>query len=515
MTSLAELTTGTQHRTVELHRSQDGDGRSFTGIAVPYDDEVTIYPGFRESFAPGSIVEDDQILFWRHLEPIGTYTGTDTPAGRQIDARISDTAQGRDAATLMRDGAITRLSVGFEPRTWEETKHDDGTVTIRHTAVRVREVSMVPHPAYDNATITDHRNQNPPATLTIQEHPMDPETLTRADLTPLSEQLADLDRAVKLLGTPAPPAAGHQWRSMGEFLKAIAAGDQDAADFHRAYTGATTADTVMKDSFVGEFIKLVQDRRRIAALFGAAPLPPDGLSVDYVKLKTDTTQVAEQATQGADLVSGKVTLEAASAPVKTYGGYTELSLQLIERSTVPSLDTTLTALALKYAAVTDGAVSAAFKALETENAASGVVLGAAATSKQWLDAIVDVAMALEAKDMALGGLVVNVARFKQLNDLKDGTNRLMKVYGDGYNQVGELNLTAVAGNLAGVKVTASTKVTEGGFYDPQAIQFRESAGAPAQLQDSNIINLSKSFSLYGYAAVLTPFPGGVIPIKND
>ncbi|NHB85211.1 phage major capsid protein [Tessaracoccus sp. HDW20] len=345
----------------------------------------------------------------------------------------------------MRDGAVTRLSVGFEPRTWEETKHDDGSITIRHTAVHLREVSMVPTPPTTTPpspnTAPPRPDRNPPWTPS----PATTSPPRRAARRPRPRSQAHRHH-------PDHPA-GSQWRSMGELLKAIAAGDQDAADFHRAYTGATTGDTVMKDTFVGSFIKLIQDRRRIANLFSSAPLPDAGLSLDYVKVKSDTTQVTEQAAEGDDLPSGKVELDSASAPVKTYGGWTQLTLQLIERATVPVLDTTLTALGLKYGRITDTVVANQFKALETANAASAITLAASADADDWLDAIVDVALAFEDADLAMSGLICTPARFKQLLKLKDGDNRLMRVWGTGVNQIGELDLSAISGDLAGVKVT--------------------------------------------------------------
>jgi hypothetical protein len=51
------------------------------------------------------------------------------------------------------------------------------------------------------------------------------------------------------------------------------------------------------------------------------------------------------------------------------------------------------------------------------------------------------------------------------------------------------------------------------FYDDVAIETLESPGAPAQLQDENILNLTKAYSVYGYLAVTNPFPGAIVPTK--
>ena len=89
------------------------------------------------------------LVLWRHDEPIGKITaGRDTDAGYEIDGQLSDTERGREAATLLRDGVITRLSIGFRPEEYRIEVADDGTETVVHTRVRALEFSLVPFPAY-------------------------------------------------------------------------------------------------------------------------------------------------------------------------------------------------------------------------------------------------------------------------------------------------------------------------------------------------------------------------------
>lgn len=264
--------------------------------------------------------------------------------------------------------------------------------------------------------------------------------------------------------------------------------------------------------------------RKIVNQFTRGALPADGLSVDYYQLDADNTAVGEQVNEGDDLVFGKLTLKDANAPVKTYGGWTELSRQAIERATVPALNITLRALALRYARVTNHAVAtryaqiiqahlAAFNDVEPDETAA-VSLDDVTDSTSWLNLIVDAALLYEDRGYEIAGLNVTSDVFKQLNALKDGDRRLMRVYGDGNNQVGELNLTQVSGNLAGVRVSLlpNTSGTVAAFYDPVAIETLESPNAPAQLQDDSIVNLSKQFSVYGYQAVLSPFEDAIVPI---
>lgn len=511
-----------QHREF-LIRSADSDKREFTGIGVPYGEVIEHMFG-AETFDRGSIEGADEArVLWQHREPIGVITSyRDTDTGFEVTGKISETDRGNEAMTLLKDGVIRSLSIGFEPLEYTVEKREGQEDLLHFTRVLAREFSLVTFPAYDSATINTIRTE-------VKEKTMDPDTLTRADLTPVSEGLEDLQRQMALMGTirDATPD-GEQFRSMGELLKALARGDEAALEFHRAYTGATTADTIMKPAFLGDYVKLVDQRRRIVNQFNRGTLPSDGMSVDYYQLDADTTQVGEQLAEGDDLIYGKLTLKEANSPVKTYGGWTELSRQAIERATVPALNITLRALALRYARVTNVAVAtryaqiiqahlAAYNDVTTPDATRAVSLAAGADATVWLNLIVDAALRYEDRGFEIGGLNVTADVFKQLNALKDGDRRLMRVYGDGNNQVGELNLTQVSGNLAGVKVSLlpNTAGSVAAFYDPVAIETLESPNAPAQLQDDNIINLSKQFSVYGYQAVLSPFENAIVPIDFE
>jgi len=514
---------GLARRSLEVRAAATEGDRTFTGIAVPWDDPVTIrgfWGDWTEQVARGAVIESDGAkIFWRHGEIIGHITAhRDADAGWEIDGLIAETRLGDDAYALLRSGSIDKLSIGFEPVEW--TEDEDGHIT--YTKIRVREISLVPHPAYDGAHISQVRSaRRTNGTETRKAPTVDPETLTRADLAPITDQLEEQRRALALIGTNTAPApAAPQFRSIGAFVKAIAAGDQDAAEFHRAYTGATTDDGIVQDSFIGTFIKLATERRRIVNTFQRGSLPAQGMNVEFGKLVSDTTAVGKQAAQGEDLAYGKVQIGTATAPVETYGGYTELSLQAIQRMSVPVLDTTFKAMALKYARATEGAVRALYKATIAANLAGDqgedwLALGAAASPDEYLDLIVDGSELLDEKGFALHGMHVSKDVFKKLIRLKDGDNRLMTVQGTGINQLGTLNLSAVSGKLANVNVELLPTAAAGtlAFYDNQAIETLESPGAPAQLQDENVINLTKAFSLYGYLAATNPFPSAIIPTK--
>lgn len=506
--------------------TEAGDAWEFTAIGVPYG-EIIDHAFGPETFDRGSVTLDPAgvLIDWEHGDVIGhVLAGQDTDAGHRVTAHLSATTQGRDAYTLLTDGVPLRMSIDFAPL--DGGYGIDSAGVLHWTRVIARAFAITGRSAYRGAVITQVRT----AHTNPEETTMTADTLTRSELDaalePLNGQMAEFTRALATIGrTPHGGNVGRQYRSMGALLKALAAGDTDAAEFHRAYTGGTTADTIMKDSTVGEFIKLVQMRRRVVSLFKTDTLPPTGLSVDYYQLNADTTAVAKQAAQGDDLTKGKVTLKKANTAVDTYGGWTELSRQEVERATVTILDITLKALGIKYANVTEVAAKTVLQNQITTNlgvAGNFVTLGAvlaASTTDQWLTALINLAENFDTNGFAMTGLAVTKDVFLKLMSLTDGANRrVMNVYGDApgaAETVGAINIPGMAGSLASVPVqmipnAVGSWVTA---YDPEAMITLESPGAPAQLQDENVINLSKQFSLYGYCAQIVPFPAGIVPVK--
>lgn len=515
-------------------RAKDTSKREFTGIGVPYGETYDMGYGLFERFEPGAVELNGTKIFWQHREVIGrAIAGKDTAAGFEVTAKISDTTLGRDAWTLLEDEAVDQLSIGFKPVEYRTETDADGNTTIIHTKVLTREFSLVNFPAYTEAKVLAIRSAltKAPTTKGIT---MDTETLTRADLQPLLDGQSEMERSLALIKagqTPATPALViPEFRNMGEFVRAVAEGDADALKFHAEFTDRAApanalADAIVKDSWLGEYIKLVEDRRKLVNTFGKQALPATGMKVEFGKLKSDTTAVGEQAAEGDDLTGpGKVVLEIDSATVHTVGGYTEMSFQSIQRATVPTVNTLWKAMMLKYAKGTEVRLRTEYFALmdtlignQTTNPDAALNLAADADANDFLDLIIDAALIYEERGFVTEGLHASVDQFKRLNRLVDGNgNRLMNVYGNGMNMVGELNLKRADGSLANLPVSlVGTRATTGrlAFYDSVALETLESPGAPFQLQDENIINLTKTASLYGYVAITTPFPDAVLPVK--
>lgn len=518
----AEKTKGMQARAFEFRAAPVNDAaREIEGIGVPYETETELMPGLREKFAFGSVDATEALLFYGHREPIGrVMEATDTPEGVFIRAKISETDLGNDIYKLLRDGVLTRLSIGFLPDGDEASEiqraDDDSELIIWHHA-RALEFSIVPFPAYQDAQITTVRNS---LSANRKENPMNtPEPLTRSDLDPLNESIDRLERKLDAIPQTALAPSVPQWRSMGEWLQDIARGKDDALDFYqRAFAGNTTSDTIMKDSFVGSFIDLALDRRRVTPLFSTGTLPATGTSVDFYQVESTDLKISKQAGEGENLQGpSKLKLKEANSPISTVGGWTEISRQAVDRSTVPALNTLLEGMALKYAQVTDQLVKDVVTKTVNE-AKKKIALGtdpASGTAQQWTDALIEAADYYGGSMFTMTGLGVSKDVFKALANLETTGNRLMNS-GQGQNLVGTIRVPSLSGELLGLPVylIPGTAPNTAFVFDSQAIKTLESTGSPAMLQDANIINLTQAFSIYGYHAVIVPFPAAIVPITK-
>jgi HK97 family phage prohead protease len=403
-------------------RAVNSEERTITGIAVPYG-EVANIGLYQERFAPNSVtLAETTQLFWRHEEPIGLIkSGRETKDGYEITAYISDTPRGNEAYTLVRDGVINKFSVGFQP---VEEKIDANDVKVR-TKVLVREVSLVPMPAYDGANVLSVREDSGTTDEVPMELPKNQEenemdsnetTIAAQDLVnEVRESVETLSREVQVLKSATTTASVESVdkRSAGEVLKAIAKNDENTI---RAYTGGTTADAVVMNGWVGDLTRIVDEAAVLRSVFATGALPGEGNYVEYAQLKSNTMDIDVQAAEGDDLVFGKIEQELKTAPVKTLGGYTTLSRQEIERSSINILDASLRAQAIQVGKALNAQFRTAYLAAHAAQvtADNTVVVPANGTYTDWLNAIVDASVKFQNQGLSLDALVVDAATFKKL-----------------------------------------------------------------------------------------------------
>ena len=489
-------------------RVTDKDKREVTGIAVPYE---TMENG--EMFARNSVTLDPEAkLMWQHdqREPIGKIIeGRHTDAGFEIRATISKTQRGLDAITLLDDGVINRFSVGF---IMDDHKLDDNRNRVV-TSARVIETSLVSRPWYDGAVITEVRDNDTdpetPDSAIPQEETMEPTVPTDSDLAEVRESIQMLEREIASINKVE--AVAPSYRTTGEFLQKLAKNDETAI---RAYTGATTGDSVTVPYDV-DLIRLVEAANPLGQVFGRGVTPAEGMVITFAQNKAVVDGTATQTNQGDDLGYYELQLETSTENIITVGNYAELSRQVIDRSTVPFLDSVLRGQAIALGKALASQLRTKYKAVVTaQKAANNKVTLSANTYDGWVGALADAAATyFEPNGVQIDALIVDKLTFKQLLAL-DGTP-VISFAGENLGAVGSANVSGLRGSIAGIPIVVDaslhpTNQDECAFVSSLAL--RQYTSGALRLSQENAVNLSEAFSLSTYTATADEYPAFIIPV---
>lgn len=495
-------------RSLEL-RLDNLEERTITGLAVPYGQDANIGGVYTERFAPGAIdsVEDVK-LFYGHETPIGVVVaGRDTDSGFEITAKVSETSLGNDVLTLMRDGALNKFSVGFIPVSQEQ----EGS-TITRTKVSLKEVSVVPFPAYAGASITEVREESPSEPEILNESESELENNIELDVRSVQDEVAELRREIATIATPtAIEAPIASYRNAGEYAKALFAREDEAVALFRAAT--TTADTVALPGFIGQINDLIENNRPALNAFSSAALPASGMTVEYAHVSSNTLAVGVQDPENEALSFGNIAIDTVSAPVVTYGGYTSMSKQVVERSTVNFVDTAIRALAIQYAKATNAKVISTLAGLDM----TGKVFDAdGGTAASLIEGIANgSAYIYNATGLNPEFILCSADAYVTMMKVVGSDGRpVINVDGAGVNNIGSANVPGLRGSLLGLPVIVDLQLSTGQVFlaNSAALQTLESAGAPVRLQDGDITTLTDSISVYGYIAATVPFEGAVVKL---
>jgi len=159
------LTRSFQH---DLEIRSGGDGRTVSGIAVPYNVEQRIDSKLTEVFLPGAFAHQidaaHRVKFSReHMSMGGILIGRATKLredakGLYAEFRVSNTPAGDETLELLRDGVLTDLSIGFR-----EGQNRSRNGVVERVRAHLFEVSVVLEGAYGEAAtvqaVRSHRER--------------------------------------------------------------------------------------------------------------------------------------------------------------------------------------------------------------------------------------------------------------------------------------------------------------------------------------------------------------------
>jgi HK97 family phage prohead protease len=495
-------------------RVTDAEKREVTGIAVPYEQMSN-----GEMFARDSVSLDPEAkLMWQHdkNEPIGKIVqGRHTDEGFEITATISNTQRGRDAIELLTDDVINRFSVGFIMRDSKMTDERERIVTDAF----VREVSLVSFPWYEGATVTEVRDDSEsesPTSAPNKEETVENITPEASDLAEVREAIQHLEREVAGLNKVEAPAQP-SFRSAGEFLQALAANDENAVKvYDRAYTGATTADSITTPIDV-DLIRLVEGANPLGQVFSTGVTPATGMTITFAQVKAIVDGTATQAAEGDDLGYVELQLETSTENITTVGNHVEISRQAIDRSSVDFLNNSLRLQAIKLGTALAGALRTKYQAVCAAQVTAGNKVTLAATTYDgWLGGLADAsATYFTPNGVQIDALIVDKATFKDLLAL-DGTP-VISFAGESAGTMASANVSGLRGTIAGIPIVVDAgldHVNKDECAFVSSLALRQYTSGALRLSQENAINLSEAFSLSTYTATADEYPAFIIPIDQ-
>lgn len=459
--------------------------RTVTGIAVPWNETALNIFGETTQFAKGAFAGADlpQVFYQHenHSTPIGRVESyKETDEGLEVSVRLATTPKADEIYSLLKEGFLDSFSVGIIP---QESRDEDG-ITL-HTKVDFRELSIVNRPAFSGAKVLEVHSDN--ADTQIQKKEVENEV----EFNELNEKIEVLEREFSVMKneniTKATPS-DLGIHSFGEFAQRIAKGDKDATELYAEYTGGTSDDTVVRNTFVGEFVNIINNGRPVWNVFSKGAWTNEGRTIEYIVLDSNTLAVNSQIAEGDDLAKGKISFTTKNAHKKTYGGWSELSIQEVQSANVNVVNRVYEGLGSRYAAVTELVV--VNKVLSVPATDTLPV-----TADDWIDAVAIEGLVMKSqKGYAPDALIVSADVFGSLAKLTVSGEYLLD------RQSGSLNLGKYTGSVFNVPVVISNTGTNfAAIASKEAIRTFESPGY--RLQDTNVVNLTGAFSFYGEIAV--------------
>ena len=497
-----------------LELREDGGDIVATGYgrAVPYN-VPTKLGGVEESFARDAFTPEDVIgkpLAYRHGEPVGVITGAENREdGLYIDFQIVNTAQGRDAATLVRTGASKGLSVGFTPikSAWSKTRDK-----VQHLTAGLMEVSLTHMPAYATAgvsVIREESKMNPEETA--EETPVVSEDKeAREAIASVREQVASIE-ARAFASEPVHPLA--EYRTFGDYSKAVYGGEVEARALFDQVTGDNPG--VMPPIWLQTVAGIIDlGRPVITGVGGPQSAGTSGLEINWPFFDGDLTTIVElQANEKDEVNSVQISLEKGTATLATYAAGSDISYQLLQRSQPSYLDAHNRIMAASYSTVTDRVFT---NNMWTQSNNTNIYdLAGDTTGADFRAAVFTASMEVED---ATGAPASVVFASTALMTAIGGWESFYPAPYSVQNVSGVATASTLQVNVSGLRVVRAkwldtdadrhAIVTNG-----QAARWIEDG--PRLATAENVGQLGRDIAIYGYGATATYLPAGVVRLAQN
>lgn len=509
--------------TVDLGEGEPGAGRTIAGLAVPFGQaSAPSVDGARYRFAgaPANVEElvdvvrghDDDAVIGRLAAAFAV-----DEAGLGATARIFRTSAGTDALEEAREGVLAGFSVSAAIASY--TEGVDGIRDVPAGAWSARHLGIVRKPAFaETAGLTVAAASAAPTTTggAMTAPTLTAEVVTMPTIAELAEQVrAAIGEELAQAGrTGVHPLA--RFRSHADYVVAMAAAEPEEAS--RLQAAFAVADQITTDN-PGVIppgwrteIKMNLDARRpaIAGTGGPISLPDAGMDANWPYFAGSLDAIiAKQVTQKTALSGPKISILKASEPIETAGVVTDISYQLLLRSSPSYLNAYLSITTAAWARYTEALYEGALVAR------AGATMPLTGTGTDGAALAAGIWAASSAVEDATGApaTIVGVS-----SDVWIAIGKLTKFINPGYgpsNAVGAANAATLRAEVNGLQITRwpFLPAATGIVTNDQAARFAEYGPQVASSED--VVKLGRNVATWGmYELAEVYFPAGVIKLTG-
>jgi hypothetical protein len=486
---------------------------------------------YSEAWAAGSLVPADPVAVYGGHRTLGdgrTERGPLIGVLRATDSRadglygtidLADTAAARDVRELARMvGAFVSIEA--------EADSAPAGATVVRTAERPASLTGVAvllppqRPAHPGAQVLAVRadsptdpEPDPPAGPPFPD-PDDPDRRTLSRGAVAEEVRTQLARLSFGAGSSAAAHPLARFRTYGEWWLeaslARSAGADEPRTLARALADQITTDNpgVVPPGWVTEVSGILLRPRRVIAAFGAFPDPGYGTEVDYPYFDGDLTQlVGIQATEKTAIVSVKLSLKKGAVPLRTIAGGSDISYQLIRRSSPSYREAYLRIMTNAYAVVSESI--AANAALTAATGTVGPWVPGTGTADELRAIFFEASIAIEA---ATGAPAAFALASSDVFGAIGGLPGLWPAPYSTSNVAGTATAGTLAVSVSGVPVFPVPSLPAGSLL----ISNQEAAGwiedGPFAVTAEDVELLGQNVAVWGMGALAVPAPAGIVKV---
>jgi HK97 family phage prohead protease len=517
----------------DLAPTTDTADRTLSGLVVPYG-QVTTRAGAGVVFTRGCLTLPDRLsdvkLLVQHDDdrPVGYATAaTDTDAGLEMTFALAEHPRSdallAEAEALLRDG----FSVGVEladdtldaltTAFWSD-RADLPPVVL---AGALREVSAVSVPQFNDArqshaapalaTFTTPREDTPPMPPSTDLAPPLVETAAAPPIRPADlPTLAELAAAVSdLIGEQSTPST-HPLAAFASLTTyADAAFTNPALRF--ALVDQTTVDNavLVQPGWLTEIAGLIEQARPAIAALSGGSMPASGMEIDWPYYDGDLASiVAVQAAEKTEIHSVKVSFKKGSAPVETFAGGSDVSYQLIRRSSPSYREAYLRILASAYGLTTEASFTADLYAAAGQN----VVFNTATGTSLELRAALFQASSLVKK--ATGRPATTVLAATDVYTRLGGLTELWPTPYGTTNVSGTATASTLVINVSGLEITEAPTLANGQVVVTNSSAVSWLGDGPFVVTAEDVAKLGQNIAIWGMGSTVAQLPQGIVTLDD-